>query len=310
MNSGFHLIYRKDSPASASPYRLLDPYNREVPWANDFLDAQHVRGLARASLRAYGYDLLNFSKWRQKTHSSLSRLNQSRLLAYVRYQLDSQPKPTPQTINHRLIALHCLYRFHYGCEIPHRRSSVLSYYKTRTPLGYGKPRHILAGLRLKQPRRVVVPLAADEVSLFWSSFRTFRDLSLVALMLFNGLRSGETLQIELEDLDLPQAQLRVRGKGNKERIVPLSDEIIHTIERYLRLERPPGNSTLAPLSKRPTQGSPHDARRCPLPVSPSPPSDKGLSGQPSSIPSYLRSGHGSSRCFCARPDEADGPLRH
>lgn len=248
MNKKFRLQLAPSTAAGRSPYRLLDPEGHEIKWACQFLDAQHIRGLSPASLRAYGYDLLNFSRWLHKTRSSLSRLNESRLLTYVRYQLNSQPKPTPQTVNHRLVALRCLYRFHYGRDIPNGRSRILSTYKTRSPLGYGKPRRRLARLRLKQPRRVVVPLSADEVSRFWSSFRTFRDLSLVALMLFNGLRSRETTQIQLEDLRLSQRQLRVRGKGNRERIVPLADETIQILQRYLCLERPLCNSPYLFLS--------------------------------------------------------------
>lgn len=250
-----HLLH--DPAPGRCPYRLLDPAGQEVQWARQFLDAQHIRGLSPASLRAYGYDLLNFYRWLRKTRSSLSRLNESRLLSYVRYQLNHQPTPTPQTINHRLVALHCLYRFHYGRNIPKGRYTILSSYKTRSPLGYGKPRRALAGLRLKEPRRVVVPLSTDEVSRFWASFRTFRDLSLVALMLFNGLRSRETTQIRLEDLRLSQAQLRVRGKGNRERIVPLADETIRAIQRYLSVERPLSNSPYLFLSlKGPQRAQP------------------------------------------------------
>jgi hypothetical protein len=58
-----HLVYRPSSPASASPYRLLDDQNREVEWANRFLDVQRLRGLSPYSLRAYAYDLLNFARW-------------------------------------------------------------------------------------------------------------------------------------------------------------------------------------------------------------------------------------------------------
>jgi site-specific recombinase XerD len=242
MSKKFRLQHHAPSAtAGRCPYRLLDRAGHEIQWACQFLDAQYIRGLSLASLRAYGYDLLNFSRWLHKTRSSLSRLNESRLLSYVRYQLNCQPPPTPQTVNHRLVTLRCLYRFHYGCDVPNGRAAIRSTYKTRSPLGYGKARRRVAGLRLKQPRRVVVPLSADEVSRFWSSFRTFRDLGLVALMLFNGLRSRETIQIQLEDLRLSQAQLRVRGKGNRERIVPLADETIQVLQHYLCLERPPCN---------------------------------------------------------------------
>jgi site-specific recombinase XerD len=87
-----------------------------------------------------------------------------------------------------------------------------------------------------------VPLSADEVAQFWNSFRTFRDLALVGLMLLDGLRSAEVLALQLEDLRLAEAQLWVLGKGNKQRLLPLPQEISEVLEKYLRLERPLTNS--------------------------------------------------------------------
>jgi site-specific recombinase XerC len=46
-------------------------------------------------------------------------------------------------------------------------------------------------------------------------FRTSRDLAIVGLMLLQGLRSQEVLDLNRDDLLLPEAQIRVRGKGNK-----------------------------------------------------------------------------------------------
>src|SRR5215831_15404843 len=187
------LVHRPAVPASASPYRLIDDQGREIPWANVFLDAQRIRQLSLRSLRAYAYDLLHFARWFQDPPRPLSQITQSTLLDYVRHQWDQQPQPTPQTVNHRLLVVHGLYRFHYGQEIPPGQSHFQRTYSTRSPLGYGRPRPRLAGgLRLRQPRRVIVPLAADEVAQFWSSFRTFRDLALVGLMLLDGLRSAKS----------------------------------------------------------------------------------------------------------------------
>jgi site-specific recombinase XerD len=243
--------------AGYCPFRLLDAEGNEIAWACQFLDAQYLRGLSQSSLRTYGYDLLNFCRWMHWTRLSLSQLNHSRLLDYLRYQLNCQPKPAPQTVNHRLVALHCLYRFHYGCDMPDGRFTIRSTYRTRSPLGYGRPGRAFGGLRMKEPRRVVIPLSADDVARFWSSFRTFRDLALVALMLFNGLRSHETIQIQLEDLLLTEAELLVRGKGSRERIVPLADETIQTIQRYVSLERPGSNYPYLFLSlKGPQRGKP------------------------------------------------------
>jgi site-specific recombinase XerD len=104
------LHYQPAAPASASPYRLVDDQEQEIAWANDFLDAQRVRQLSLRSLRAYGYDLLHFARWwLQDPPRNLIEMDESTLLDYVRHQLNEDPKPTPQTINHRLGVLRSLY---------------------------------------------------------------------------------------------------------------------------------------------------------------------------------------------------------
>jgi integrase/recombinase XerD len=238
------LRYQPAIPASASPYRLVDDQEQEIAWANDFLDAQRIRQLSLRSLRAYGYDLLHFARWwLQDPPRNLIEMDESTLLDYVRHQLNEDPKPTPQTINHRLGVLRCLYRFHSGHPLPAGSSLYQRSFRTRPPLGYGRPRHVVAfGLRLKQLRRVIVPLSAEQVAKFWGSFRSFRDLALVGLLLLDGLRSHEALALRLEDLQLADAQIRVLGKGNKQRLLPLPVETIQVLQNYLHLERPLTNS--------------------------------------------------------------------
>jgi len=68
---------------------------------------------------------------------------------------------------------------------------------------------------------------------------TATDLAIVGLMLPQGLRSGEVLALDQEDLILSEAQIRVRGKGNKVRMLPLAPESVRLLDHYLRLERPP-----------------------------------------------------------------------
>jgi integrase/recombinase XerD len=233
----FRLHFDNNCPAGLSPYRIVDDHDRELRWINDFLDVQHLRNLSPRSLRSYGYDLLNFARWwgNVKIHP-LSQMNESRLFDYVRHQLQIQPRPTPQTINHRLGVVNCLYRFHFCHDIPHER--IRTSYKTRSPLGYGRPGSRTSGLRLKQPRRVMIPLSREEVARFWASFRTYRDLGMIGLMLFNGLRSREVIELRLDDMRFPEAQMLVCGKGNKERSLPLSDDVIAVLQHYLEVERP------------------------------------------------------------------------
>jgi len=89
-----------------------------------------------------------------------------------------------------------------------------------------------------EPKLTIVPLSVDEVARFWASFRTARDLAIVGLMLMHGLRSGEVLALNPEDVLLSEGQLRVRGKGSKLRFLPLAPETTQLIDHYLRLERP------------------------------------------------------------------------
>ena len=91
---------------------------------------------------------------------------------------------------------------------------------------------------MKTPKRNIVPLSVDEVARFWRSFRTSRDLAIVGLMLLQGLRSAEVLDLNPDDLLLSEAQIRVRGKGSKLRFLPLAPETIQLLDHYLRLERP------------------------------------------------------------------------
>jgi integrase/recombinase XerD len=246
----FRIVHDQSCPPSISPYRILDSKNQPVRWVNDFLDAQHVRGLSPYSLSRYGYDLLNFLRWwsRRRRPPSLSALDESRLLDYVRYELDRERKPSPSTINHRLGVIRALYRFYYQKEIPRPGGSGQSRYRGQTPLGFGRSGPATVGLRLRQPRQIVIPLRADEVSQFWCSFRSFRDFSLVGLMLFNGLRSRECIHLKLDDLRLSEAQILVHGKGNRQRILPLADDIVHVLTRYLEFERPNSDSSALFLS--------------------------------------------------------------
>jgi site-specific recombinase XerD len=224
---------------------LVDEQGQELTWANAFLDAQRVRQLSLRSLRAYAFDLLHFARWWTKLPPQpLSEIHESTLLDYVRHQLDQPSPPAPATVNRRLTVVHCLYRFHYGREISPGQTHFQRPYTQRPPLGYGRPsRAVARGLRLRQPHRAIVPLTAEQVSKFWRSFRTFRDLAMVGLMLLDGLRGCEVLALQLADLELADGKMRVLGKGNRQRLLPLPTEIRDVLEKYLHLERPLTNSS-------------------------------------------------------------------
>ena len=65
-----------------------------------------------------------------------------------------------------------------------------------------------------------------------------RNLALVELVYSAGLRSAEAVGLDLADVDFDREQLHVRGKGGKERLVPLGEEAGHLLARYLHEARP------------------------------------------------------------------------
>ena len=235
----FRTEHRIDVAGSCSPFRVVDEQGRELEWANRFLDMQQVRGLQPLSLRAYASMLLHFVRWWSKqpsadvTRFEAQQFSESTLVDYVRDQLNEHPKPSAQNINQRSTMLRRLFRFFFEQDMPHAPYRLRQQYWRRSPLGYGRRRAAVADLHVKVPQRVIVPLSSGEVAGFWASFRTARDLVIVALMLLNGLRSREVLALRLEDISLAECQMRVRGKGQRVRLMPLHPETIRVLESYL-----------------------------------------------------------------------------
>lgn len=240
--SPFILVCCPEMPRGFSAYRLREREGCDVAEVNDFLDAQATRGLSPRSLRAYGYSLLNFWRWFHRVEKKLSELRERDLFEdYVRYQKSAGVEPAGTTINHRLTSVCSLYRYHFSRELPAQSSSLSHPYHSSvaSPSGYLYPaRRRRRRPFIRSPRRIVVPLSRTEVRAFLDSFSTWRDLGLTALMLLCGLRSREVIELPLGNLDLEEGRIRVRGKGQKERAVPLPSEVIHFLSNYLRLERP------------------------------------------------------------------------
>ena len=245
----FRTIHRTDLAAGSSPFRVVDEQGRELEWANRFLDMQCVRGLAPLSLRAYAIRLLHFVRWWagrpgvDVTHFAAEQFTEATLVDYVRDQVAAQ-QGGPANINNRSAMLRRLFRFYFHEEMPYGPYRVEQRaYLRRSPLGYGRGRRaVVADLKVKVPERVIVPLAAAQVARFWASFRTTRDLALVGLMLLHGLRSCEVLTLKLADLLFSEAQMRVRGKGSRTRLLPLPPETIRILQCWLKTERPLTNA--------------------------------------------------------------------
>ena len=238
----FHVIVRRDLENASSPFRVVQQNGGEIEWVNHLLDQQRVRGVAETTLRSYAYDLLHFLRWWVKVKHSPAitekALTESTLLAYIRFQRNQQPQPAAASINRRVgIAERALQLAFPDAQTPFVREFQAGYWRP-VPLGTGRPRPALSRLRVRIPKRVIVPLSDEDVAQFWTSFRTARDLAIVGLMLLDGLRSCEVLALDREDLLLSESQIRVHGKRSKLRWLPLAADTIQLLDHYLRWERP------------------------------------------------------------------------
>jgi len=223
-------------------YRLISGSGQEVEEVNEFLDALAARGVSERTLRTYGYCLLNFWRWFSREDLKLETLSETELLGYLRFQ--HAQKSAAKTINLRLTVVRALYLFCYGADLPSgkrqtTRSSFPWAVGRSADLAHLRPfRARTQRLRVKVPRRLVVPLSPEQVKTFLQSFRTWRDLCLAGLMLLCGLRSRELISTRLENLRLAEGEIRVWGKGARERVVPLSAQLTPPLESYLSIERP------------------------------------------------------------------------
>jgi integrase/recombinase XerD len=257
----FHVIYQSASGKGQSPFRVVEKVTGiEIGWINRYLDREYTRRLADKSLRLYAHNLLHFVRWWAIFHPTgevlQGDLSESTLLDYVRFQSGLEPRPSASTINSRVTVADCALRNEFPdapCQIARGFHQA---FLRRRPMGLGRPRVTMSRLRVRVPKPTIVPLSVDEVARFWSSFRTARDLAIVGLMLLQGLRSCEVLALDRHDVLLSESQLRVRGKGNKLRFLPMAPETIRLLDHYIGVERPdPCTAALFVSLKGPARGA-------------------------------------------------------
>jgi len=249
---------------------------------NEYLGYLADRNYSAQTVRVYGFALLAFCRWLADEGLGLEAVDTDVLLRFLaacrQAIVPGRPGPNvlgmdgrrldgyaPATVNHRLAAISGLFAFRQmrdpaagnpipkGREVRWRaageRNGLLAHVARR-------PRH-RSVLRLREPKRLPAGLDSDEVVTLLGSLRTWRDRAMAGLMVFCGLRAGEVLALEVKDVDIGGRWLRVRGKGSKERRVPLDVDVAGVIQTYLLAERP---ETAAPrlfvVAKGPSRGQP------------------------------------------------------
>jgi site-specific recombinase XerD len=247
---------------------------------NDYLSYLADRRYSPASVRAYAFDLLHFARWLAGEDIALDAVGTDALLRYLAAnraeRRDGQhdnvislasgraPGFSPATINRRLAAISGLFSFRSMRDpaapspVPRGPAARRTASGERTGLlaHLVKPRP-RSKLRVREPRRLPRGLDRAETAALLSSFRTGRDRAIAGLMLLSGLRSAEVLGLRVADVDIGRGWVRVMGKGDKERRVPLDPDVAGLIQSYLLAERPQTTSkALFIVAKGPNRGQP------------------------------------------------------
>lgn len=229
------------SPYPEEPPFLLYNYNKTIAEPASFLTKLLLKGVSGSTLRAYAYDLLSFYRFMDAAGISIPKLTHKHAIDYI--AILRKISAAPRTINRRIttvrIFLNSL-KQNMGNEI--FASFGPCFYKGRRNHALIGPTRVkqskLRALRVKVPTILKLPLQTDAVHSFINSLRSLRDKAIVALMLCLGLRSCEIVDLQTPDIDLDSSQIRVFGKGGKERLLPISPWIKSSISNYLAFERP------------------------------------------------------------------------
>lgn len=124
-------------------------------------------------------------------------------------------------------------------SINRKISSLNTYYKFLLKVGALKINPLTKHRALKTSKKVQIPFSEKEISTvlddfnFDSSFEDVRNKLIIELFYSTGIRRIELVQLKLVDIDVPNSTLKVLGKRNKERLLPLINSVIETIKRYL-----------------------------------------------------------------------------
>ena len=189
--------------------------NREI---DRFLESP---ALSDATRRAYRVDVREFAAWLDRRGTGLQDVDVRALADYAAELGRARPrKLAPATIARKLAAVRAFLRHALG--------------KERVPDASFAPRRPLRLPDAPRPQEVDRELEAIE----GEGPLAVRNRTLVELVYSAGLRSQEAVDLDLADVDIDQELVHVRGKGGKERVVPLGEEASHRLAVYLREARP------------------------------------------------------------------------
>lgn len=188
---------------------------------DNFLDALWMeRGLSENTLNAYRSDLYFFAGWITNKGRRIEETRSADILGY----LADQKAKSVRTTARRLSSLRQLFQY-----------LVVENRITEDPTDEVQSPHLGRPLPKSMTEAEVEKLLdAPDIE----TDTGIRDRTMLEVLYATGLRVTELVGLRLDQINLRQGLIRISGKGDKERLVPLGEESIDWLEKYIRTTRP------------------------------------------------------------------------
>ncbi|MCK0114484.1 tyrosine-type recombinase/integrase [Gelidibacter sp. F63206] len=182
----------------------------------------HEKKYSVLTVKAYLGDLEGFSMFigDEYDSSTIQDVNYSQIRHWIVFLVEQ--KISNRSINRKISSLNSYFKFLIKTETI--KTNPLSKHKA-----------------LKTTKKIQIPFSRNEMEEvieileMETDFEGLRNRLIVELFYATGIRRIELIQIKLKDLDLANKTLKVIGKRNKERFVPLIDSVVMTAKHYLQL---------------------------------------------------------------------------
>jgi integrase/recombinase XerD len=185
------------------------------------------RGLSRNTLQAYRSDLLQLAEHLDRMGLDVLRVGHRELAAFLSELAAGGEERAPvaaATLARKVACLRSFYR-HL------RREGAIVHDPTAELRGPPKTQRLPRVLTREEVARLLREPKGSEP-------RSLRDRALLEVMYACGLRASEAVVLELGDVDLDEEMLRARGKGSKERLVPIGRQAVTAMRAYCERGRP------------------------------------------------------------------------
>lgn len=182
------------------------------------------KNLSKNTIEAYERDLKSYLKYLNidKKIDDLNKVKQKHIRNYIRVLNDVHLSAT--SINRALSSIRSFYNYLSGEEI----------IKVNPVLSLDTPKIPRKLPQVLSPAEIETILSAVDISNNLGK----RDLAILEMLYSGGLRVTELCELKLTDLLLDNEMIRVTGKGNKQRLVPLGPKAIKCLNDYYKIVRP------------------------------------------------------------------------